>query len=149
MQGVPPLTTPVQVQPAHEVGGGGPGPEAMPALAKAARPPCSPGFPPHRNSRELSWENSQLAPVLSVENSKLLQEPLLTHLICGLNLDLSVTKKDVYPVFVRPGNSSIFWCLIVLEWRPPGLICLQRRKRRPVRHNPTSDPHPMSSACPT
>ena len=100
MQGVPPLTTPVQVQPAHEVGGGGPGPEAMPALAKAARPPCSPGFPPHRNSRELSWENSsQLAPVLSVENSKLLQEPLLTHLICGLNLDLSVTKKRRLPSF--------------------------------------------------
>ena len=99
MQGVPPLTTPVQVQPAHEVGEGGPGPEAMPALAKAARPPCSPGFPPHRNSRELSWENSQLAPVLSVENSKLLQEPLLTHLICGLNLDLSVTKKRRLPSF--------------------------------------------------
>ena len=90
----------VEVQREHEVGEGGPGPEAMPALAKAARPPCSPGFPPHRNSRELSWENSsQLAPVLSVENSKLLQEPLLTHLICGLNLDLSVTKKRRLPSF--------------------------------------------------
>ena len=75
--------------------------------------------------------------------------PWLHNIWTTPNLDLSVTKKRRYPVFVRPGNSSIFWCLIVLEWRPPGLICLQRRKRRPVRHNPTSDPHPMSSACPT
>ena len=77
------------------------GPQATPALAKAARAPCSPPASPpaHRNSRELSWENSQLAPVLSVENSKLLQEPLLTHLICGLNLDLSVTKKRRLPSF--------------------------------------------------
>ena len=79
------------------------GPQATPALAKAARAPCSPpGSPPaHRNSRELSWENSQQ---LSVENSRPLQQPLFTHL-SGLTLTRQSQNQDVYSVFVRPGKT--------------------------------------------
>ena len=103
------------------------------------------GSPAHRNSRELSWENSQQ---LSVEKSKLLQQPLFTHL-SGLTLTLQSQNQDVFSVFVQAGKSRVLQGLIVLKWHRPCLIAQRRCNRRTFRHNPTSDPHSMSSACPT
>ena len=133
----------VQVQAEHEVGGGGLGPEATPALAKAARAL-------HRALLRIvtvvscRGKTHNNRPYLSVENSNLLQKPLF-----WLDLHSSVTKSRSLLSFVRPGKSGTLRRLIVLKWHRPCLIALRRCNRRTFRHNPTSDPHSMSSACPT
>ena len=77
----------VQVQAEHEVGGGGLGPEATPALAKAARAL-------HRALLRIvtvvscRGKTHNNRPYLSVENSNLLQQPLF-----WLDLHSSVTKS--------------------------------------------------------
>lgn len=85
---------------------------------------------------------------LSVENSKLFQQTLFTYL-SGLTLTRQSQNQDVYSVFVWSGKSSVLRRLIVLKWHRPCLIAQRRCNRRTFRHNPTSDPHSMSSACPT
>ena len=77
----------VQVQAEHEVGGGGLGPEATPALAKAARAL-------HRALLRIvtvvscRGKTHNNRPYLSVGNSNLLQQPLF-----WLDLHSSVTKS--------------------------------------------------------